>query len=403
MKNFQISLKNLSAFMQAPLQLMTELEQGQKFVRTRLGPKSFVFVYDANCAREILVQASQKFPQNRMVFDRIQPLTGRKGLVQMEGEESKNTRIKMRTLFGKAPLADAQTITEEYTNEFIAELKKNPAVDIAQAMHNLILRTALKIFLDVDDPKMAHEIGHMFVELNELCGQRIRSLLPVPLFIPTTQTLRIKKLRHAIRSQILAHLQKRTKTLHEQLVDVFAEDPHLLDHCMTFIFAGHETTASSLAFTFLLLAKYPEYQKLIQQDKTMAICVYKESLRLYPPAYMLARQANTDTQFGDFKIKKSDHVIIALASIQQSEKYFAQAKLFKPERFAQKAEHGYAFFPFGAGAKSCIGERLAYVEADVVINKICSQFSISGAADKILADPMITLNVRRGQTLVFHG
>ena len=399
MKNFQ----NLRAFMKAPLHLMTELEQGQKFVRTRLGPKSFVFVYDAAYAREILVQASTKFSQNRMVFDRIQPLTGRKGLVQMQGEESKNTRMQMRTLFSKAPIADAQAITEKYTEDFIAELKKNPAVDIAQAMHNLILRTALKIFLDVDDPKMAQDIGHMFVELNELCGHRMRALLPVPLFIPTKQTLRIKKIRAEIRSQILNHLDKRTKTMHGQLVDVFAADPNLLDHCMTFIFAGHETTASSLAFTFLLLAKYPEYQKQIQQDSKMATLVYKESLRLYPPAYMLARQANVDTHFGDFKIKKSEQVIIALASIQQSEKYFADAKQFKPERFEQKFEQPAAFFPFGAGGKSCIGERLAYVEADVVINKICSQFVISGAAGKILADPMITLNARSGQTLVFHA
>ncbi|AZZ35586.1 hypothetical protein CIK05_01820 [Bdellovibrio sp. qaytius] len=398
MKSFQ----NLKAFMQAPLQLMTDLEQGQKFVRTRLGPKSFVFVYDANYAREILVQASSKFPQNRMVFDRIQPLTGRKGLVQMEGEESKNTRMKMRTLFSKAPMADAQAITEQYTNDLVAELKKNPNVDIAKAMHNLILRTALKIFLDVDDPKMAHEIGDMFVELNELCGSRMRSLLPVPLIIPTKQTLRIKKLRQGIRSQIMDHLQKRTKTMHGQLVDVFADDPNLLDHCMTFIFAGHETTASSLAFTFLLLAKYPEYQKLIQQDSKMATLVYKESLRLFPPAYMLARQASADVQFGDFQINKSEQVIIALASIQQSEKYFAESKEFKPERFAEKSEtQGFAFFPFGNGAKSCIGERLAYVEADVVINKICQQFTIKGAAEEIFADPMITLNARSGQVLCF--
>src|SRR5262249_9013218 len=129
----------------------------------------------------------------------------------------------------------------------------------------------------------------------------------------------------------------------------FRVDENLIDHCMTFLFAGHETTAASLAFTFLLLAQNPEYQKPIADgDENTTLDVYKESLRLYPPAYMLAREATRNATLLGTPVRKGDQLILGITELHRNPRFFDNANEFVPERFRQRMKHPLAFIPFGA-------------------------------------------------------
>lgn len=388
------AFSNLTEFMSEPLQFMQNIA-GEKVHTVRMGPKRFVFVFDPERAQEILIKRSDVYVQNRTVFDRIQPVTGKKGLVQLAGKESQEGRLKSRSMFNSAGLADARTIIESYCDDFLNKVEGHSSIDVTEEMMSLILQTALTIFLGIRSPELAEQIGKKFLRLNHLCGLRMRALVPVPLAIPTFKNREIKNLQKEIRDLITKHLNKNAG-----VPKAFDADENMIDHCMTFLFAGHETTAASLAFTFLLLARHPQYQEFIANgDEEMTLAIYKESLRLFPPAYMLAREATRDDDLLGIPVMKSDQVIIGITELHRHSDYFERPDDFYPERFHNKLKHPLAFIPFGAGGKSCVGERLAYFEAAIVLKKVCERFRIVESSATIQSEPLITLHPLAQQDL----
>ncbi|MBN23028.1 MAG: hypothetical protein CL678_17215 [Bdellovibrionaceae bacterium] len=361
--------------MQNPLSLLMEVHGVERFF---LGPKPFVFVADADAAGKVLVTQSSVFRQNRFVFDRIQPVTGSKGVVQLEGEESKAARVKSRSVFSKEALQKARFIVEERTQAMI-DCSVN-CFDPAREITSLILGTAFEIFLGVQID--VEKSGQDYLELNRLCGKRMRSPITFPSF-------RLRKLQKKIRDLV-------RDAGNTPLTYAFRNDPYQLDHFLTFLFAGHETTAASIAFSLLLLAQRPELQrKIAMGDQTLTREVYREALRVYPPAYMLARQAEQSMSLEGVRVKRGDTVIVAIYNMHHNEEYFPDHAQFKPGR---RSKIPYSYNPFGAGAKACLGERLAYLEAEVVIEAFCKAFEFSGPKN-ILSEALITLHPKEGQFL----
>lgn len=388
------AFSNLTEFMSEPLQFMQNVA-AEKVHTVRMGPKRFIFVFDPERAQEILVKRPDIYVQNRTVFDRIQPVTGKKGLVQLAGKESQEGRLKSRAMFNSVGLAEARTIIESYCDDFLNKVEGQASIDVTEEMTSLILQTALTIFLGIRSPDLAAQIGKKFLRLNHLCGLRMRSLVPVPLAIPTFKNREINNLQKEIRELITKHLNKNAG-----VPKAFHGDENMIDHCMTFLFAGHETTAASLAFTLLLLARNPRHQEFIANgDEEMTLAIYKESLRLFPPAYMLAREATRDDDLLGIPVKKSDQVIIGITELHRQPEYFERPDDFYPERFQTKLKHPLVFIPFGAGGKSCVGERLAYFEAAIVLKKICQKFRILESAESIQSEPLITLHPLAQQDL----
>lgn len=404
MTETKLGFSGLKNFMANPVKFMQSCaERGHDFTRLRFGLKNFVFVFNPEAAQEILVKRADVYVQNRTIFDRIKPVTGKKGLVQLSGSESQKARAKLRPMFTKDPLEECRAYIETYTQELIKNIGAGATLNVTETMTDLILRTALKIFLGIDSTEMVSAIGPKFLRLNHLCGLRMRALMPLPLFVPVPNNREILSLQKEIRSLLTKHLAGQKKHGTSTVPFVFRDDKALIDHCMTFIFAGHETTAASLAFTLLLLAKHKAYQNTIAGgDMDMTLAIYKESLRLYPPAYMLARQTTSQDDLLGFKIKKSDQVLVGIASMQRNSQYFERPNDFYPERFLKKLSHPFAFIPFGAGGKSCVGERLAYLEATTILKLLCTKYSISSFSEEILAEPLITLHPSLNQQIRFE-
>jgi cytochrome P450 len=390
------AITNLTAFLAEPVAFMREVAAGGQAKRVHLGPKRFVFVFSPEAAQEILIKRAPIYAQNRTVFDRIQPVTGKRGLVQLSGEESQAARAKARVMFTAASLDSARSTIEHYCDEMLKCGLTN-SFDVTEELTSLVLKTALMIFLGIESEILVNKIGKQFLRLNYLCGLRMRSLFPPPLYLPTSKNREIKKLQSETRASIAREVSLREDNA---IREAYGNDEDLIDHCMTFLFAGHETTASSLSFALLLLAQNPRYQELLAAgDEAMTIAVYKESLRLFPPAYMLVREATADDDLCGLAIKKSDQVIIAISELHRNPRFFVRPNEFLPERFLEKLKHPFSFIPFGAGAKSCIGERLAYLEASVVLKMVCQKFRLTPNFDAIRAEPLITLHPIANQTI----
>lgn len=382
------SIQQASSFLAHPVLFTRQLNSGSKIVQTRLGHKRFAFIYDDRSAREVLLKRNRIYPQNTKMFKRLIPITGANGLVQLNGEASKTGRKLSREMFSKERMEQYRQVIERNCDEVFNQLIPGQGFDPMALMTNLALRNAIAIFGGIESLDAAEALAEAFLELNKLCGQRMLAPMPVSLSVPLQKNQRIKKLSNEIKHILSA-------SMNQKLIEKTALYQNSMpDHCMTMLFAGHETTASSLAFSLLLLAQNPD------QQRQESLSVYKEALRLYPPAYMLVREcAEKDSLLGH-NIKKGDQVVVSLFEIFRNPEIFKNPDVFDPKRFQNPSgQVKLAFFPFGLGPKSCIGEGLAYMEAKIVLEKFFQKFFLNERAEEIRFTPLVTLHPEAGQTL----
>ena len=162
----------------------------------------------------------------------------------------------------------------------------------------------------------------------------------------------------------------------------------------TFIFEGHDTTASAISFCLYLLGRHPEHQKSLQDEiqnvegkdvfekvknmKFLDLCL-KEALRLYPPVPLIARELEEDTVIDGHKIYKNTDVVVAILWLHRNEKYWEEPIKFDPYRFTQKnleERDPFSYVPFSAGPRNCIGQRFALLEAKIYIFYVLKNFNL---------------------------
>ena len=194
-------------------------------------------------------------------------------------------------------------------------------------------------------------------------------------------------------------------------------DKQLRDEVLTIFVAGHETTANAMAFTLYLLAKHPEIKTRLQKELVEVLgnseptfeklqrleyttMVIKESMRLFPPAWMIPREAAKDDVIGGYPIKKGDKVLVSPYAMQRSPNYWKNPEEFMPERFSAdkiKDIPRYAYFPFGGGQRLCVGNNFAMMEMQIILAKLCLQFDFELPKNfELELLPLITLRPKEG-------
>jgi cytochrome P450 len=158
------------------------------------------------------------------------------------------------------------------------------------------------------------------------------------------------------------------------------------DQVKAFMFAGYDTTASSLIFAVDSITRDMSVQQKIFAEKDLGYkaavytqAAYKESLRLYPSAYFLPRQAAGDDVICGQKINAGSQIFISVRHVQRCSEVYKDPDQFLPERFLEAPAHSHAFIPFGEGNRICIGAALAMMEATVVLQKLCERYKLTPA------------------------
>ena len=193
-------------------------------------------------------------------------------------------------------------------------------------------------------------------------------------------------------------------------------DQQILDEALIIFVAGHETTANSLAWTLYLLRHQQKHIALIGEEakevqkrplsiKSLMEADYwqkviQESLRLYPPAWILDRTALNDEEINGVEIKKGDLLGLYTYGAHRSSKYWNDVNDFDPERFEKsrvKQRHNYAFFPFGGGPRLCIGQHFAIMEMQLALYSLLTKFKFDALTeDHPVLQPLITLRPKGG-------
>ncbi len=198
-------------------------------------------------------------------------------------------------------------------------------------------------------------------------------------------------------------------------------DEHLRDEALTILLAGHETSAIALSWTFYLLCQHPEmYDKLFAELSEVlggrpatvedlpllryTDMVVKESMRLYPPAWGIGREAVGDCEIGGYEVPSGTQLVISPWVMHRDPRYFEDPETFDPDRWAGDAARKlpkYAYFPFGGGPRLCIGQSFARMEIVLVLAAIAQRFEFGLVeGQQIKPRPSITLRPDKGVRMV---
>lgn len=191
----------------------------------------------------------------------------------------------------------------------------------------------------------------------------------------------------------------------------------LRDELMTIFLAGHETTAIALSFTLWLIARHEAVQEKLREEWDDVLAgrpvtaadipqlpytkaVLQESMRLYPPAWFLGRETRDNYQLGDYRLPRGTTLFLCPYLLHRDARYFPDPEQFQPERWLAAAERTtprYAYFPFGAGPRSCIGAGFAMLEMTAVLPTLLRKLNLRPVSDDPLdLIPAITLRPRHG-------
>ncbi len=199
-------------------------------------------------------------------------------------------------------------------------------------------------------------------------------------------------------------------------------DRQLRDEVATMMLAGHETTANTLSWTWMLLAQHPQVRTQLAAELEQVLqrraatfedlpqllythWVVKESMRLYPPVTDVTRETTEDCEIGSYRIPKGTTLIMSQWVMHRDARYFTEPETFYPERWANDLEKRLPrgiYFPFSDGPRVCIGKSFALMEAVLILSTIAQRFELSLVSDQSLElQPSITLRPKYGiQVLV---
>ena len=197
-------------------------------------------------------------------------------------------------------------------------------------------------------------------------------------------------------------------------------DLQLRDEVMTLFLAGHETTANALTWTFYLLSQNPEAEARLHAELSSVLGakvpavedlprlrlteqVLAESMRLYPPAWALGRRAVRDVDVGGCLVPEGAFVVVSAFVTQRDARFYPDPLRFDPERFAPEARAArpkFAYFPFGGGARQCIGEPFAWMEGTLILATLAQKWRLRlQPGHRVEPHPLITLRPRYGMRM----
>jgi cytochrome P450 len=380
---------------------------------------------------QVLVVQQSKFQKS----DLTKKITGRllgEGLLVSEGEFWRRQRRLAQPAFHRSRIGEYGTAMAELTDAHVREWRDGEQRDMAREMMaltlNLAVRTLFGTSLDVDP----EHVGRAMTFLMRHQISRQRSPLRLPENWPTPSNRRANRelaFMDSLVYQIIDGRKSRNGAPHgredllSMLMGAMDEDgtqmtrQQLRDETMTLFVAGHETTAQMLAWTWYLLSENRAAADRLNEELRGVLggrapgaadfgklpylqAVMNESLRLYPPAYIVARTSMEACELGGYEFPAKTTMLISQWVMHRDERFYERANEFRPERWtnglASRLPAG-AFFPFGDGPRRCIGQGFALLEAAIVIGTLAQRFHFQLVpGNPVVPEPLVTLRPRNG-------
>ncbi len=390
---------------------LSELQQTYGDVAAfRVPWRRFYFVNDPAAIKDILVTQQHAFVKSEGTRA-MRELLG-EGLVTSEEPLHRRMRRIVQPAFHRERVAGYAETMREYARQWRAP---QGAFDMHAEMMELTLRIASRTLFGVDAGAQADRVGAALHEVVTVFPDVLGPFGAIKRRLPVAPTRRFRKARRILDAIVLELIAVRRKSGEDRgdaLSMLLASrdeetgeglsDAQVRDEVMTLFVAGHETTANALTWTWYLLARNPNVrERLAGELSTDAQTPYldavlNESLRLYPPAWILGRDALRETHTQGWRIRKGATVLMSQLVLHRSPLFFDEPDRFMPERWLRDLRlPAFAYFPFGGGARKCLGDQFAWAEARIELADLVQRYRFELASSAALEpDPIITLRPR---------
>ncbi|HYX91102.1 MAG TPA: cytochrome P450 [Myxococcaceae bacterium] len=416
------------------------------FGRIRVATIPMVVANAPSLVDELLVRHAKHTRKSRLLRTVLYPLVG-EGLFTSEGELWRRQRRLMAPLFQPSQLPAYGPAMTDAAQRASEQWSEGEIVDIAREATRITMSIAARTLFDIDVFNEADELGEALTETLswaatsaespavigqvEMAGMlerlahrvpnalrrpmdRLILKLDAPILWPTARNRRLRRGLQILESRVHRMIADRQSSasspprsdLLSGLLQAREEDGSAMserqvrDEILTLFVAGHETTATALAWTFHLLSSHPGvYARVLEEVDALgaevpsarnigrlALCqrVFKEALRLYPPVPLFEREALEEFELGGVTIRRGMYLVVFPFALHHREELWPDAARFDPDRFLpelEKARPRHAWIPFGAGPRICIGNGFALLEGTLVLAALLQRVRLQAAYD----------------------
>jgi cytochrome P450 len=383
----------------------------------------FIITEDPDFIQHILRDNHTNYDKSTLSTKTAARLFGR-GLLFSKGGYWLKQRRLIQPAFHHGKIQGLSEIVTRTASQFIDNMQEGDHMDLYRMMHKLSFSVLVHSLFDIQLPEeTVVELSSCFTDLQDFLLKDVNEPLRKLIYPFNKADQLILKKSERIRNILKQIIEERKadSAPHNDLLDLLLntryedtgmpmEEGQIIDEILVLLFAGHETTANTLAWLLHLLATHPEVvAKLRSSIQSTTIyeapgnefinAVISEGMRLYPAAWMTDRVAIHDDHFGEYHFPKGTIVIPFFYGLHHNKKYWVDPGAFRPERFISqdqvKSKKIKNFFPFGAGPRMCIGNHFAIMEMAIILHLFFSRFEVAPTKEIPEMWPLITLRPRK--------
>lgn len=425
-------LGSLLPFRRDPISFLMAAREYGDLAYFKLGTQDVYLFSHPDLIRDLLVTNHRNFIKGRGLTW-AQRLLG-KGLLTSEGEFHRRQRRLAQPAFHRQRIASYGTAMTGHAVRMRDEWKAGATLDVHEKMMRLTLEIVAKTLFGADVESETAEIAEALTVSVEFFNRFLLPFADLMAELPFPSTLRFRKAKARLDATIYRMIEARRSggkdegDLLSMLLLARDEegsgsmtDQQLRDEAMTIFLAGHETTANALTWSWYLLSQHPDAEaklhaevdsllegrlptvedlpKLSYTEKVLA-----ESMRLYPPAWLVGYRAINEYRAGDYILPARSVVLMSQYVMHHDPRYFPDPFRFDPERWTPEAELArpkFAYFPFGGGPRVCIGEPFAWMEGILLIATLAQRWRLRLApGHPVVLQPLITLRPKDGMPMI---
>ncbi len=393
------------------MKLLTEAARLGDVVRLALPGETYLLNHPAH-VKHVLQDNHQNYRKG-WVFDRIKPYWG-ESLLTAEGDAWRQQRRRVQPSFTREhTVAFAPTITRrtaEMLARWDAAAESRQPLDVYDEMTQLALVIIGDVLLGVELWSDVSEIAGAVQSALRVLKSRVAALAPLPLWIPTTSNRRFNEAMRTLNGRV-AHIVDHNRRaadgpgssfvarlMHARDTATGARmtDKQLHAEIIGMLQQGHDTIGETLAWTWYLLSLHPEVERKLFLEVSQvlgermpvvadlerleyATMVVQESMRVYPPVWVIPRDAIDDDDIGGYRIPRGSTVLLSPYLTHRHPDFWENPEAFDPERFQPAAAKGrprHAYFPFGGGPRQCMGTDMAMMETLLIMTMIVQKYRL---------------------------
>ncbi|MFC9653184.1 MULTISPECIES: cytochrome P450 [unclassified Streptomyces] len=425
---------NLPAFARDPLGFFTRLRGHGDLVEWRLGPQRALFLSRPEHIGELLtgIESEYRHPQLGWAFK----LVLGEGVVTSEGPSWRRKRALVQPAVRPRQVRGyAETMTD-CAATLAQSWRPGQRLDVRDAMLGLTQRIAVRTLFGADTVGREATIGPAMDIAQRAIGDEFRGVtLFLPPWIPTPGRRKLKRAVAVIDREV-AHVTALRRRGGEERDDLLSRllaardeqdrpltDKEIRDEAVTLYIGGHETTGTTLTWAWYLLSRSPEARARLTREVTDALGgrapghddlrllpwteqIIKETLRLYPPVWLMTGIATERSTLGGRPVAKGTVLWTSQWSAHRDARWFPDPEAFRPERWDEDAAASvpdHAWFPFGGGSRACLGARFAMVEAVLVLATLARRFHVEVDEGEIPPRTGLTLQPSRPVRGTLHA